>query len=251
MVGIYLTEAGIIFHSVMIGLTLGVASGPPFKTLLMALSLHQVGTGHERRGLGCCAAALFGVRTAAVGTCPSRASSAGPPSSSSAPPAQLFEGFAIGSAAVDSGLGAARSAALGLAFSVTTPIGIVAGGCELRAGRRAGCARGVRFAGLQGAVPRCLRPRSPLLPCLHLPSLGAGIVLRESVSRSAALALLASGLFDALSAGVLIYVCLVELLTPMFTDSTWLRSQRWTVQAAAFAALYSGAAVMALLGKWA
>lgn len=39
-VGIYLTEAGIIFHSVMIGITLGVTS-ESFNTLLAALCFHQ------------------------------------------------------------------------------------------------------------------------------------------------------------------------------------------------------------------
>ncbi|TDH73488.1 hypothetical protein CCR75_009815 [Bremia lactucae] len=34
-------EAGVIFHSVIIGVNLGVASGPGFKTLLAALSFHQ------------------------------------------------------------------------------------------------------------------------------------------------------------------------------------------------------------------
>ncbi len=66
--------------AVMIGLTLGVASGTGFKTLLVALSFHQ-----------------------------------------------FFEGFAIGSAAVDSGLGAVQAGAMGLAFSVTTPAGIAIG----------------------------------------------------------------------------------------------------------------------------
>ena len=42
VVGIYLMEAGIVFHSVLIGLTLGVTAGSAFTTLLIALSLHQV-----------------------------------------------------------------------------------------------------------------------------------------------------------------------------------------------------------------
>ena len=64
----------------MIGLTLGLAEGAAFRTLLAALALHQ-----------------------------------------------LFEGFAIGSAAVDSGLSAARAAIMGAAFSATTPLGIALG----------------------------------------------------------------------------------------------------------------------------
>lgn len=124
--------------------------------------------------------------------------------------------------------------------------------------------------------------------------------MRASFSTSTAGALLASGIADALSAGVLLFVCLADLLPPMMTDSEWLRSQStalqvgvavmrvgWRcgggprlaraasrhempaldcqasllfadtpfpfkpfVQALAFAAFYSGAAVMALIGKW-
>ena len=40
--GLYLMEAGIVFHSVLIGVTLGVSSGPSFSTLLAALSCHQL-----------------------------------------------------------------------------------------------------------------------------------------------------------------------------------------------------------------
>lgn len=53
---------------------------------------------------------------------------------------QFFEGFAIGSAAVDSGLGAVQACAMGLVFSVTTPAGIAVGearGLLLGAGRHA------------------------------------------------------------------------------------------------------------------
>ncbi|EFN50937.1 hypothetical protein CHLNCDRAFT_141589 [Chlorella variabilis] len=157
IIGLYLAEAGIIFHSVMIGLTLGVTSGTGFKTLLVALSFHQ-----------------------------------------------FFEGFAIGSAAVDSGLSAREAGAMGLAFSVTTPAGIA-----------------------------------------------IGIAVRESFNRNAAAALLASGICDALSAGILIYTVLCELITPMMTDSRWLRSQRWPLQVAAFLSFYAGAGAMAAVGKFA
>lgn len=38
----YLVEAGIVMHSILIGLALGVASGSEFTTLLIAISFHQV-----------------------------------------------------------------------------------------------------------------------------------------------------------------------------------------------------------------
>ncbi|KAL4853107.1 40S ribosomal protein S16 [Chlorella vulgaris] len=80
ILGIYMMETGIIFHSVLIGITLGVTGGSAFTTLLVALSFHQ-----------------------------------------------FFEGFAIGSAVVDAGLGPLRSMLMGLAYAVTTPIGIAIG----------------------------------------------------------------------------------------------------------------------------
>ena len=40
---------------------------------------------------------------------------------------QLFEGFAIGSAAVNSGLTIMKSFILGLIYSITTPVGIAVG----------------------------------------------------------------------------------------------------------------------------
>jgi zinc transporter 1/2/3 len=50
VVGIYLMEAGIVFHSVVIGITLGVAAGDSFTTLFIALCMHQV---HAVRGGAC------------------------------------------------------------------------------------------------------------------------------------------------------------------------------------------------------
>lgn len=41
--------------------------------------------------------------------------------------AQFFEGFAIGSAVVDSGLGVMKSMLAGAIYSVTTPLGIAVG----------------------------------------------------------------------------------------------------------------------------
>lgn len=46
-------------------------------------------------------------------------------------------------------------------------------------------------------------------------------------------------------------VVLVELINPLMTQSAWLRSRRWYVQAGAFLSFYSGITVMAVLGKWA
>lgn len=157
VVGIYLMEAGIVFHSVVIGITLGVAAGNSFTTLFIALCMHQ-----------------------------------------------FFEGFAIGSASVDTGLGWAKSAVLVGIYSLTTPVGIA-----------------------------------------------IGIGIRETFNENSAEALMVEGILDAISAGILIYVVLVELMTPLMTQSAWLREQRWWMQCLSFACFWGGVTVLAVIGKWA
>jgi zinc transporter 1/2/3 len=75
--------------------------------------------------------------------------------------------------------------------------------------------------------------------------------VRESYNQNSTTALLVEGIFDSISTGVLVYVVLVELLTPMMTQSAWLRAQRWWLQAMAFASFWGGVAVMAVIGRWA
>ena len=55
--------------------------------------------------------------------------------------------------------------------------------------------------------------------------------------------------FDAVSAGILIYNGLVDLVIPTF-DPEEVPKARW-LQALGFFFLYLGAAIMALIGKWA
>eukprot|EP00887_Chlorella_sp_A99_P002159 scaffold21.g2159.t1 len=117
---------------------------------------------------------------------------------------QFFEGFAIGSAAIDSGIGAPRAALMTLVYSLTTPTGIA-----------------------------------------------IGIGIRESFNQNSTATLLAEGILDSISSGILIYVVLIELLNPMMNQSAWLRAQRWPLKLLSFASLYAGAAVLALIGKWA
>lgn len=57
------------------------------------------------------------------------------------------------------------------------------------------------------------------------------------------------GVFDAVSAGILIYNGLCDLILPTFSDEDLPASR--TLQVAGFGALYFGAAMMALIGKWA
>ncbi len=57
------------------------------------------------------------------------------------------------------------------------------------------------------------------------------------------------GVFDAVSAGIMIYNGLCDLIVPTFSDVDL--PQSWTMQVTGFGALYTGAAIMALIGKWA
>lgn len=156
-VAVYLMEAGIVFHSVVIGITLGVTTGSAFTTLLIVLSFHQ-----------------------------------------------FFEGFAIGFTAVDARLSPLRLALVGIVYALTTPIGVA-----------------------------------------------IGIGIRSSYNGNSSEALLVQGTFDAISGGILIYVALVQLITPQLTTNRWLQRQVWWVKLISFAAFYGGAATMAVIGKWA
>ncbi|KAI9799893.1 MAG: hypothetical protein M1833_003815 [Piccolia ochrophora] len=64
-------------------------------------------------------------------------------------------------------------------------------------------------------------------------------------------ALLVNGVFDSISAGILIYVGLVELMAHEFMFSESMRRASIKVVMAALGAMVMGAGVMAVLGKWA
>lgn len=195
----------------LIGITLGVTGGSAFNTLLVALSFHQ-----------------------------------------------FFEGFAIGSAVVDSGMTALRSMLMGLAYAVTTPIGIAIGEWWLLGSTRTGCSGAPAVPCLVLPPAHPLAP--PLLPSgmtcpltvsLHSPaSPPAGIGMRESFNKNSTTTLMVEGIFDSISTGILIYVVLVELINPLMTQSAWLRSRRWWVQAMGFVSFWGGVTVMAVIGKW-
>ncbi len=72
--------------------------------------------------------------------------------------------------------------------------------------------------------------------------------MRETFNQNAQRTLMVEGIFDSISTGILIYVVLVELLSPLMTQSKWLRAQRWWLQMLSFGSLYAGAAVM--VGAW-
>ncbi|KAJ2416181.1 hypothetical protein GGI10_001162 [Coemansia sp. RSA 2530] len=158
-VSTYILELGICLHSVIIGLTLSVATGSEFTTLLVAICFHQ-----------------------------------------------LCEGLALGSRLAQmqhknrAFLRAAISAAV---FMLITPLGMVIG-------------IGVRYS---------YQPNSPA-------------------------ALISIGVLDSLSAGILLYTGLVNLLAEEFGTLEF-RGYGVSKKAMCFAATYIGAGIMALIGKWA
>jgi zinc transporter 1/2/3 len=89
---------------------------------------------------------------------------------------------------------------------------------------------------------------SPPPPLLPFPS---GIGIRETFNENSTEALMVEGILDAVSAGILIYVVLVELMTPFMTQSAWLREQRWWMQCLSFACFWGGVTTLAVIGKWA
>ncbi|KAJ2744042.1 hypothetical protein GGI20_003288 [Coemansia sp. BCRC 34301] len=158
-VSTYILELGICLHSVIIGLTLSVATGSEFTTLLVAICFHQ-----------------------------------------------LCEGLALGSRLAQmqhknrAFLRASISAA---AFMLITPLGMV-----------------------------------------------IGVGVRYSYQANSPAALISIGVLDSLSAGILLYTGLVNLLAEEFGTLEF-RGYGVSKKVMCFAATYIGAAIMALIGKWA
>ncbi|KAK9825723.1 hypothetical protein WJX74_001308 [Apatococcus lobatus] len=151
----YTFETGIIFHSIFIGITLGVSQDRDTVTALMvALFFHQ---GNE--------------------------------------------GLALGVLFVKAGYSRMRYLILGALFVIITPLGVA-----------------------------------------------IGIGISNSYNGKSKAALGTEGIFDSVSAGILIYNGLVDLILPTFEPSEMPR--KWWLQVIGFGSLWSGAAIMALIGKW-
>ena len=78
-----------------------------------------------------------------------------------------------------------------------------------------------------------------------------GILMRSSFNAVSSSVLLTQGIFDALSAGILIYTALVEIMAPEITHNPHFRSYSFAQQASQFLAMYLGAGLMALISLWA
>lgn len=76
-----------------------------------------------------------------------------------------------------------------------------------------------------------------------------GIGVGAAYQSESQLALGFEGAFDSLSAGILIYNAIADLMLPTFSEDE-MPSSIW-LQATAIAAMFVGAGIMSLIGKWA
>ncbi|KAJ3238058.1 hypothetical protein HDU78_003753 [Chytriomyces hyalinus] len=150
-------ECGIMFHSLIIGVTLGVTPDDSFTTLLIAVAFHQ-----------------------------------------------LFEGMALGVLIGTLSMSLTSKRLLCLMYPLTTPLGVA-----------------------------------------------IGITLRHSYNENATSMILVQGIFNSLSAGILFYNTYTELMSEEVSHSAHLRGFTTGFKAACFAAMYFGAASMAILAIWA
>ncbi|KAI5262142.1 ZIP zinc/iron transport family [Aureobasidium subglaciale] len=82
-------------------------------------------------------------------------------------------------------------------------------------------------------------------------AIAIGLGVRQSFAPNSQTTLIANGVFDSISAGILIYTGLVELMAHEFMFSTYMQRASIKTVLTAFFVMCLGAALMALLGKWA
>jgi solute carrier family 39 (zinc transporter), member 1/2/3 len=82
-------------------------------------------------------------------------------------------------------------------------------------------------------------------------AIAVGLGVRNTLAPQSATTLIVNGVFDSISAGILIYTGLVELMAHEFMFSNVMRKAKLKVVLAAFGMMCLGAGLMALLGKWA
>ena len=82
-------------------------------------------------------------------------------------------------------------------------------------------------------------------------AIGLAVSAASGYNENSKAALASEGAFNAVSAGILTYSAIVDLLHPMFFDRTGFPSMRgWTVSAAMLSA-FAGCAAMAAVANWA
>jgi zinc transporter 1/2/3 len=82
-------------------------------------------------------------------------------------------------------------------------------------------------------------------------AIAVGLGVRQSFAPGSQTTLIANGVFDSISAGILIYTGLVELMAHEFMFSTFMQRASIKTVLTAFGMMVLGAGLMALLGEWA
>ena len=82
-------------------------------------------------------------------------------------------------------------------------------------------------------------------------AIAVGLGVRKTYPPGSQTTLIVNGIFDSISAGILIYTGLVELMAHEFMFSDAMRNATLKTVLAAFGLMCLGGALMALLGKWA
>ncbi|MCJ1440414.1 MAG: hypothetical protein MMC23_000897 [Stictis urceolatum] len=82
-------------------------------------------------------------------------------------------------------------------------------------------------------------------------AMAIGLGVRQTYAPGSETALITNGIFDSISAGILIYTGLIELMAHEFMFSQVMRRAKMSVVMSAFGLMALGAGLMALLGKWA
>lgn len=82
-------------------------------------------------------------------------------------------------------------------------------------------------------------------------AIAAGIGVRETLAPESLTTLTVNGVFDSISAGILIYTGLVELMAHEFMFNVEMRKGSMGMTLSAFGCMCLGAGLMALLGRWA
>ncbi|KAF9934516.1 hypothetical protein FBU30_001657 [Linnemannia zychae] len=115
-----------------------------------------------------------------------------------------------------------------------------------------GVALGGRIASLQ-FKRSSLRPwlLSAWFACSTPLGMAIGIGIRAVYEGESVTLLIVQGVFDACSAGILVYTSLVQLMSTEINSNAVFRESSSSNQIVQFAALWLGAGVMAVVGKWA
>ncbi|GAB7353680.1 hypothetical protein MBLNU459_g4086t1 [Dothideomycetes sp. NU459] len=82
-------------------------------------------------------------------------------------------------------------------------------------------------------------------------AIAIGLGIRQSYPPNSQTTLVTNGVFDSISAGILIYTGLVELMAHEFMFSNYMQRASIKTVLSAFGVMCLGAGLMALLGKWA